>query len=164
MDIQTFLLFGVPAVVIVLTWLGFKVEGPHLFAHLWARIQASRKEREELRKQVEELRKQVEGLRRKQGDSQTTYSEWVRGSVDRLNNGLISLTRAIEEQQHMVDDLHQRITSLESRTITSMPAKQTGRRGGPLSLEEHQKAAESLQEFSERLSLPFDSKDGRNDE
>jgi hypothetical protein len=53
---DTAALIGVATLLVaVLGWAGFTPNGPHLVTRLWARIQAPRKEREELRKRVDAL-------------------------------------------------------------------------------------------------------------
>jgi hypothetical protein len=73
---DTGVLIGVATLLLAfLTYLGFIPNGPHLFARLMARIQAPRKDREELRKLVEELQSRIEKLEDKV--KRVTYAAWV---------------------------------------------------------------------------------------
>ncbi len=105
MNIWPVLVVGTPIVLAVLTWLDFTPNGPRLLAHLKARIQAPRKEREELRKQVEELRRSL--------DDQVTHIVELR-KINDHNLGLYTqLSEWVRDLQADVMGLSRRVADLE---------------------------------------------------
>jgi hypothetical protein len=111
MNIWPVLVVGVPIVVAVLTWLDFTPNGPRLLAHIKARIQAPRKEREELRKMVVDLQKKTDDQAtiitdlmhtiRMQGASITQFGGRVKNDlqadVARLERRVVDLEVVVKE-------------------------------------------------------------------
>ncbi len=67
------------AVAGILSWLRFSPNGPQLVASIKARIDAPRREREELRRQVAQMAEQLQALQARVADLEVSEAEWLKG-------------------------------------------------------------------------------------
>jgi predicted nuclease with TOPRIM domain len=113
----------------IATVLGFTFDGPRLYSRLKARIQAPRREREELQKRLDELWKKVDDqatqigelmrLTAMQGGSLTQYAEWVRDLQTEV--GLLGTDPAPLKLEKRVEALEDVVSRIQIAAAAGLP-------------------------------------------